>query len=338
MLQPAFLALWACPRAAAGSEEHLSEALGPEDARQREISSRMASGGTMIRVDIGVKNALQTLLQHALDDAENGTNDPLIAHLPKILPDAGKSNVGCVVKALLRHAGYSWDSNRVWLSATPDEKAERRATTAPNSSRPATPRAAMQQLPTNLEHDAGTQTEATRAADAARPPEPAGMASTAPEKLDQLGPLGSGSVARPLEESFFDELVSTSYSIEPHLPCPHTWAQCSPHHSRPWTRSAAATLERARRAEVGSAAAMLDCASWAAAGSAAAMLEGARRAAAGSATTTPQGARRAARSKGAGAADEQEAEQSGADVSETHTTLTHTHTSILLAVGWGCSD
>jgi hypothetical protein len=272
-LQPAFLALWTCPRAAAGSEEHLSEALGPGDARQREISSSMASGSTMIRVDIGVKNALQTLLQHA------------------------------------------------------DEKAERRATKAPDSSRPATPRDEMQQLPTNLEHDAGTPTEATRAADAARPPEPAGMASTAPETLDQLGPLGSGSVARPLEESFFDELVSTSYSIEPHLPCPHTWAQCSPHHSRPWTCSAAATLERARRAEVGSAAAMLDCASWAAAGSAAAMLEGARRAAAGSATTTPQGARRAARSKGAGAADEQEAEQSGADVSETHTTLTtHTHT------------
>ena len=153
-------------------------------------------------------------------------------------PTLESLNVGCVVKALLRHAGYSWDSNRVWLSTTPDEKAERRATTAPNSSRPATPRDEMQQLPTNLEHDAGTPTEATRAADAARPPEPAGMASTAPETLDQLGPLGSGSVARPLEESFFDELVSTSYSIEPHLPCPHTWTQCSPHHSRPWTRSA----------------------------------------------------------------------------------------------------
>ena len=66
MLQPAFLALWTCPRAAAGSEEHLSEALGPEDARQREISSSMASGGAPIRVDIGVKNALQTLLQHHL--------------------------------------------------------------------------------------------------------------------------------------------------------------------------------------------------------------------------------------------------------------------------------
>ena len=128
------------------------------------------------------------------------------------------------------------------------------------------------------------------------------MASTAPETLDQLGPPGSDSV-----DEFFDELVSTSYSIEPHLPCPHTWAQCSPHHSRPWTRSEAATLERARRAEVGSAAAMLDCASWAAAGSAAAMLEGARR---------------AAGSKGAAAAEEQKAEQSGADVSETHTTLT----------------
>ena len=88
----------------------------------------------------------------------------------------------------------------------------------------------MQQLPTNLEHDAGTPTEATRAADAARPPEPGVMASTAPETLDRLGPRGSGSVARPLEECFFDELVSTSYSIEPHLPCPHTWAQCSPHH------------------------------------------------------------------------------------------------------------
>ena len=146
------------------------------------------------------------------------------------------------------------------------------------------------------------------------------MATTAPETLERLGPRGSSSVARPLEECFFDELVSTSYSIEPHLPCPHTWAQCSPHHSRPWSRSAAATLERARRAEVGSAAAMLDCASWAAAGSAAAMLEGARR---------------AAGSKGAGAAEEQEAEQSGADVSETHTTLTlsHTHTSILCCCG-----
>ena len=52
------------------------------------------------------------------------------------------------------------------------------------------------------------------------------MATTAPETLERLGPRGSGSVARPLEE-FFDELVSTSYSIEPHLPCPHTWAQCS---------------------------------------------------------------------------------------------------------------
>ena len=230
-----------------------------------------------------------------------------------------------MIEVLLRQAGYSWDSTRVWLTAIPDKKVERRATAGPTTSRPATPRAVMQQLPTNLEHDAGTPTEATRAADAARPPEPGVMASTAPETLERLGPRGSGSVARPLED-FFDELVSTSYSIEAHLPCPHTWAQCSPHHSRPWTRSAAATLERARRAEVGSAAAMLDCASWAAAGSAAAMLEGARRAAAGSATTTPQGARRAAGPKGAGAAEEQETEQSGADVSETHTTLTtHTH-------------
>ena len=40
----------------------------------------------MIRVDIGVKNALQTLIQHALDDAENGTTDPLIAHLPRYCP------------------------------------------------------------------------------------------------------------------------------------------------------------------------------------------------------------------------------------------------------------
>ena len=333
MLQPAFLALWTCPRAAAGSEEHLSEALGPGNARQREISSSMASSCPAIRVDVGVKNALQTLLQHAIDVGENGAIDPLIAHLPKLKPEAGKSRtLGLMIEVLLRQAGYSWDSNRVWLTAAPDKKAERRATAGPTTSRAATPRVAMQQLPSNLEHDAGTPTEATRAADAARPPEPGVMASTAPETLDQLGPRGPGSVARPLEESFFDELVSTSYSIEPHLPCPHTWAQCSPHHSRPWTRSAAATLERARRAEVGSAAAMLDCASWAAAGSAAAMLEGARRAAAGSATTTPQGARRAAGSKGAGAAEEQEAEQSGADVSETHTTHTHTHTHIYTAV------
>ena len=41
----------------------------------------MASGGTKIRVDIGVKNALQTLLQHAIDVGENGAIDPLIAHL-----------------------------------------------------------------------------------------------------------------------------------------------------------------------------------------------------------------------------------------------------------------
>ena len=188
----------------------------------------------------------------------------------------------------------------------------------------------MQQLPTNLEHDAGTPTEATRAADAARPPEPGVMATTAPETLDRLGPRGSGSVARPLEEGFFDELVSTSYSIEPHLPCPHTWAQCSPHHSRPWTRSAAATLERARRAAACAAVAMLGAARRAEVGSAAAMLDWASWAAAGSATTTPEGARRAAGSKGAGAAEEQEAEQSGADISETDTTLTtqtqHTHT------------
>lgn len=88
MLQRTVLAQWTCPRAAAGSEEHLSEALGPEDARQREISSRMASGGTKIRVDIGVKNALQTLLQHAIGVGENGAIDPLIAHLPKLQPEA----------------------------------------------------------------------------------------------------------------------------------------------------------------------------------------------------------------------------------------------------------
>ena len=64
---------------------------------------------------------------------------------------------------------------------------------------------------------------------------------------------------------------------------------------------------------------MLDCASWVAAGSAAAMLEGARR---------------AAGSKGAGAAEEQEAEQSGADVSETHTTLTLSHTHIYTVLLW----
>ena len=185
----------------------------------------MASGGTKIRVDIGVKNALQTLLQHAIDVGENGAIDPLIAHLPKLQPEAGKSNsIGLMIEVLLRQAGYSWDSTRVWLTAIPDKKVERRATAGPTTSRPATPRAVMQQLPTNLEHDAGTPTEATRAADAARPPEPGVMASTAPETLERLGPRGSGSVARPLED-FFDELVSTSYSIEAHLPCPHTWAQ-----------------------------------------------------------------------------------------------------------------
>ena len=45
--------------------------------------------------------------------------------------------------------------------AAPDKKAERRATAGSTTSRLATPRAAMQQLPTNLEHDAGTPTEAT---------------------------------------------------------------------------------------------------------------------------------------------------------------------------------
>lgn len=112
-----------------------------------------------------------------------------------------------MIEVLLRQAGYSWDSTRVWLTAIPDKKVERRATAGPTTSRPATPRAVMQQLPTNLEHDAGTPTEATRAADAARPPEPGVMASTAPETLERLGPRGSGSVARPLED-FFDELPS----------------------------------------------------------------------------------------------------------------------------------
>jgi len=175
----------------------------------------------MIRVDTGVKNALTTLLQHAIDVGDNGTIDPLIAHLPKLKPGAGKSRtISWMVEVLLRQAGYSWDSNRVWLTAVPDKKAERRATAGPTTSRAATPRVAMQQLPSNLEHDAGTPTEATRAADAARPPEPGVMATTAPETLERLGPRGSSSVARPLEECFFDELVSTSYSIEPHLPWP----------------------------------------------------------------------------------------------------------------------
>ena len=80
----------------------------------------------MIRADNGVKNALQTLLQHALDVAESGTVDSLVAHLPNILPATGKSSVNCVIQSLLHHAGYSWDSSRVWLTATPDEKAERR--------------------------------------------------------------------------------------------------------------------------------------------------------------------------------------------------------------------
>ena len=154
VLQRTVLAQWTCPRAAAGSEEHLSDALGPGDARQGEISSSMASGGAPIRVDIGVKNALQTLLQHEPDVGENGTVDPLIAHLPKLKPEAGKSRtLGLMIEVLLRQAGYSWDSNRVWLTAVPDKKAERRATAGPTTSRPATPRVAMQQLPSNLEHD-----------------------------------------------------------------------------------------------------------------------------------------------------------------------------------------
>ena len=147
-----------------------------------------------------------------------------------------------MIEVLLRQAGYSWDSNRVWLTAVPDKKAERRATAGPTTSRAATPRVAMQQLPSNLEHDAGTPTEATRAADAARPPAPRVMATTAPETLDQLGSRGSGwgSVARPLGKCFICELVPTSYSIglvhARHMHCAlcimHTHSICRPACSR----------------------------------------------------------------------------------------------------------
>ena len=52
---------------------------------------------------------MQTLLQHALDDTENDTVDPLIAHLPKVQPEAGKSrSLSFMIEVLLRHAGYSW--------------------------------------------------------------------------------------------------------------------------------------------------------------------------------------------------------------------------------------
>ena len=67
----------------------------------------MASGGVKIRVDNGAKNALQTLLQHAMGVAESDTLDPLIAHLPKILSTSGKAGVSCVLHSLLRHAGYT---------------------------------------------------------------------------------------------------------------------------------------------------------------------------------------------------------------------------------------
>ena len=103
----------------------------------------MASGAAMIRVDSGAKNALQTLLQHALDVAKSDSVDSLITHLPKILPDAGKSSLSSVIHSLLRHAGYSWDSNRVWLTASPHEKSERRATAGPTTSRATAPRVAM---------------------------------------------------------------------------------------------------------------------------------------------------------------------------------------------------
>ena len=99
-----------------------------------------------------------------------------------------------MIDSLLRHAGYSWDSNRVWMTATRQEKAERCATAGPTTSEPAAPRFAMQQLPTDLEHDAGgtTTIEATRAADVARPPAPRVMETTAPTTLDRLGARGSG--------------------------------------------------------------------------------------------------------------------------------------------------
>ena len=186
------------------------------------------------------------MLQLALEDAKSDSVDSLITHLPKILPDAGKSSLSSVVESLLRHAGYSWDSNRVWLTAAPHEKSELRATAGPTTSRPAAPRVAMQQLPADLEHDAGTATEATRATDAARPPAPRVMATTAPGPLDRLGARGSGwgSVARPLGTCFICELVRTDVVQYRALRCtaspaPHTWAQ-PPHHSRPWTRSSSA--------------------------------------------------------------------------------------------------
>ena len=104
----------------------------------------MASGGARVRVDDSVKHALQTLLQHAIDVGDNDTIDPLIAHLPKLKPEAGKSRtLSWMIEVLLRHAGYSWDSSRVWLTAAPDKKAERRATAGPTTSRAATPRAVM---------------------------------------------------------------------------------------------------------------------------------------------------------------------------------------------------
>ena len=164
-----------------------------------------AAGTVLIRVDSGVKHALQTLLQVGLDGARTDEQARLVAHLPKILPDKGHKGVGCVVGALLRHAGYNWskDGGKIWLTANPEERAEHRRPAGPSTSRAAEPRAtALQQLPINLEHEAGaTNTEATRAADAARPPPPRVMPTVQADKeLDKLRVLGSGwgAVARPL--------------------------------------------------------------------------------------------------------------------------------------------
>ena len=155
-------------------------------------------------------------------------------------------------------------------------------------------------------------------------------ASTAPETLERLGPRGSGSVARPLEE-IFDELVSTSYSIEAHLPVPTrgpsalltTAVLGHAQRRQHWRGRDGRRLVRRRQCwivRVGRRPARRRrC--WRGRGGRLARRRRRRR-------------RRAAGPKAQGQ-QRSRAEQSGADVSETHTTLTHTHTSILLAVGRG---
>ena len=180
-----------------------------------------------LRCERSVSNVVSIIVQRRVELAEAGMPHAASLH--------GKSNIGDVLDAVLRSAGWDWssDGKSLWRVAFPARRFHWQEPKAPNSRQPAERPSALATIAdVNLEHcaPAGGRRAGGRAAavEAVRPPSaPAEMRLVAPDKKDVFTKIGTGwgNSPAPLQQRFIAEAACVrdlALRVQQHAcTCPH---------------------------------------------------------------------------------------------------------------------